>query len=547
MAYDDEHLPNRSVKVDESSRAGGPPGPSAPAGRAAGSTPLLEITGMSKWFPGNLALDDVSLSVGAGEILALVGQNGSGKSTLIKVLAGFHDADGGDISVTLSDGEVYEGAKARPHLHFIHQDLGLVPTLSMIENLDLDRKSSWRDLLPSRTSDEVAAAQELLREFGTMFDVRAPIASLAPAERTIVAIVRAITGWTDPNSVLVLDEPTSSLNRTEVDRLFRAVRAVAARGAAIIFVSHRLDEVMDLADRVVVLRDGRKVADVERGGFDHDDLVRMIAGRELANFQHEAHAQDEAVPLIEIRGLRGHTVEDLTVGLRAGEVVGLGGLLGSGRDDVARLIYGGLPREQGEILIEGRVVTPKGPREAIAAGMGLVPADRAADGLVMTMTVAENLVLPHMSRLRTPAGNIKVSREKAETAKWIASTELRPQRAAAVVRLLSGGNQQKVVLAKWLRAEPKLLLLEEPTQGVDIGAKTMIYELIASAAQSGAAVLVSSSDAKELVQICDRVLVFRDGVVAASLSGAQLTEANIIQQSLRVFTPALDKGEADAG
>jgi ABC-type sugar transport system ATPase subunit len=504
----------------------------------AGMPPLLQIQDLSKSFPGLLALDRVSMCVDAGEIVALVGQNGSGKSTLVKVLSGLYEADpGAEIRVRLADGEVVSGDAAHNALHFIHQDLGLIPQLSTIENLDLGRPLSRRGLLPAPVRDEEQRARTLIAEFGGDFDVHAPVGALAAAERTIVAIARALSGWTDPHNLLVLDEPTAALEDAEVEQLFKAVRGVAERGAGVIFISHHLDEVMDLADRVVVLRDGLIVTDVARGAYDHDRLVQLITGKELEELEARPEVEGSS-ELLSVRALVGARIHGLDLSIGSGEILGVTGLLGSGRDDLAGLLFGASPRTEGHVRVGGDAVAPSSPTSAIARGMAFVPGDRRGRAAVMTMTARENLTLPGMHTVRRAFGRLSTRLERAEARTWADVVQLHPPDPDRPLMEFSGGNQQKVVLAKWLRTEPRVLLLDEPTQGVDVGAKAAIYELIARAAEGGAAVLVSSSDTKELALLCHRVLVLRDGRISSQIDRRALTEERLVQETLSTSATA---------
>jgi ribose transport system ATP-binding protein len=490
------------------------------------STALLEVGHLSKSFPGLKALDDVSLRVDSGQIVALVGQNGSGKSTLVKVLAGVHQPDpGSEIELAEVDGQA-------TGLHFIHQDLGLVGQLTTIENLDLGRRLGRSALMPAPVREEARHAEELIAGFGAEVDVRAPVENLTAAERAIVAIARALDGWEHDQNVLVLDEPTASLHGEEVDKLFTAVRRVAERGAGVIFISHRLDEVIELADRVTCLRDGRLIADVPRGGYDHDDLVELIAGEASAAAEDLARPRAKGELVMRARGVAGSTIASLDLDLHAGEILGVSGVLGSGREEVAGVIFGAGPGEVGSLEVGGREVGCLDPRRAIAAGVAYVPGDRHRQGAVMTMSARENMTLPRLRPLRRLFGRLDQREEKREVGRWVERVAVRPAEPERALQLFSGGNQQKVVLAKWLRNEPKVLLLDEPTQGVDVGAKAGIFELIASSAAAGAGVLVCSSDAKELALICDRVLVMRDGRAVAEMRRSELSEAGLVRASL---------------
>jgi ribose transport system ATP-binding protein len=501
---------------------------------------VLRLRNVTKTFPGLRALDDLSLELQAGEILAVVGQNGSGKSTLVKTLAGVYTPDpGSSIEVVGPSGEPLRGHAARETLRFIHQDLGLVGMLDTVENLDLAHEVGGRGVLPTRRRLEERHARELIARFGTSFDVRLPVARLTPSQRTIVAIARALDGWQDAHKLLVLDEPTAALPAGEVTQLFEAVRRVADSGAGVMFISHRLDEVFQLADRIVVLRDGRLVADVAAGDLDHEALVTLIAGRALERVDLDRPGGPGA-PVLSARALSGATVEGIDFDVAAGEIVGIGGLLGSGREHVAGLLFGAVAASGGDVRVGGRPLSLGDPRAAIAGGIGFVPADRAAQGAVMDMSVRENLTLPHLAPLRTAVGALDGKAERDEARAWAGRLDLRPPEPDRPLKLFSGGNQQKVVMAKWLRTKSQVLLFDEPTQGVDVQAKASIYQLVAAAAREGVGVLVSSSDMKELAALCDRVLVLRDGRIAAELRGSALSEAQLIRESFGLEAEQVD-------
>lgn len=529
--------------VSESVTPASPSSTSPGAGSAlAVGTPLVEIEALTKTFPGVRALDGVSLTVRSGQVLALVGHNGSGKSTLIKILAGVYRADpGGSIRFPRVDGDsgdAHGDDGGRSNLHFIHQDLGLIPMLTALENLDLSRPLGTSALRPVAARREHRRAAELIAQFGARFDLRVPVAELTPAERTIVAIARALVGWTNPHNVLILDEPTATLHGGEVTKLLEVVRQVAARGAGVVFISHRLDEVVGLADRVAILRDGRLVASAERGEFDHERLVQLIAGHELGALAHAESVGGTAC--LAVRGLVTDTLHGLDLTVHAGEVLGVTGLVGSGMEQLASAVFGAVGRRGGSVHVDGRVVAPGSPSRSIAAGIGYVPADRRGHGSVVAMTARENLTLPRLSSRLRSLSPLRRRAETADARRWMQQVQVRPPSPERKFALFSGGNQQKIVLAKWFRLAPRVLLLQEPTQGVDVGAKAGIYELLRGAADDGAAILVASSDTKELAELCDRVIVLRNGRVAAELRRPHLSEAALVRASLSV--PARARG-----
>ncbi len=483
------------------------------------TTPLLQVRGLLKAFPGLRALDDLDVDVHSGEIVAIVGHNGSGKSTLMKILAGVYSADAGEI-VTAPGTE----------LHFIHQDLALVEQLSAAENLALRRGEGAGALTPYRGRRGRERALELISRFGAPFDVTCPLRRLTPAQRAVVAISRALDGWTHSRNVLFLDEPTESLHHTEVEVLFEAVRRLAAEGAGVVFVSHRLDEVRALAHRVVGLRDGRKVADRPVAGMTESQLVEIVTGvEESTTGARVSHAHGE--PVLRVRGLRGGSVAELDLDLRAGEIVGVAGSLGSGREAVPSLLYGASPAEATVFELDGVAYPLRSPARSLQQGMSFAPADRGRLAVVRDMSARENFTLPHLARTSPAFAPIPARRERADAAEVFADYGVRPPRTEQRISLFSGGNQQKIVMARSLSHSPSVLLLDEPTQGVDVGAKSAIYAAIERGAAGGTAVLVSSSDAKELAALCDRVLVMRDGLVGAELRGDQLTERRLVAEA----------------
>ena len=501
---------------------------------------VLSVEHLVKDFPGLRALDDVSLQVHAGEVVALLGQNGSGKSTLVKILAGIYTADGG--LVTVGPPASPTGRTIHDALHFIHQDLGLIDTLSTVENLALGRPQGLKTMLPLPRRVERRRAVELLARFGVHIDVLAPVGLLTPAQRSIVAIVRAFDGWTEGPNVLILDEPTAALHGREVGLLFAAVREIARSGAGVVFISHRLDEVTELADRVVVLRDGRKVANCAAEGLDAEALAELITGHSQTSGESYADSPDtEATgePVLVTHALAGGSLRSLDLTVRRGEIVGIAGSLGSGREDVAGLLYGSLRGVGGTVAVNGLRARRPSPSASLRRGIALVPADRRQHGGVMTHSVRENLSLPDLAAVCFGRVQLLTRRERAETRTWAERVGLRPMLPDRPLGLFSGGNQQKIVIARWLRVRPAILLVEEPTQGVDVGASESIRQLIIDAASDGMAVLVVSSDNADLIRMCTRVVVLRDGWPVSELRGHDINDHRLAQECLGISAEQL--------
>lgn len=500
------------------------------------AAPVLTIRGLSKTFVGTKALNAVDFDLRAGEVHALVGQNGCGKSTLIKVLAGYHAADrGADIRLA---GQVVEprdaSASRDAGFRFVHQDLGLVETLDAVENLMLGRTLSTARGRRIRWDAERQDVERRMKILGYDFDVRRPVAELGAAERTGIAIARALWDW-EQARVLVVDEPTASLPREEVKILFDALDRVRQAGLGVIYVSHRLDEIFAIGDRVTVLRDGNRIGTWEVAGIDQDRLVSFMIGTEQLRPERDRSSNGTEDVAFEARGLCGTTVDNVRLRARRGEVLGIAGLTGSGREEIIPLLFGVTSR-RGEVLVGGRPVRAD-PRGAMSAGFALVPPDRRGDGAILTLSVRENCALTDLWRHSAPYGRIDRSKERDEAEGWIKTLDIKPSRPEAVFGTLSGGNQQKVVLAKWLRRNPKVLLLDEPSQGVDVGAKATIHELARTVAAEGATVVIASSDDAELCDTCDRVLVMRDGKIVAEVAADRMTAEEVGRLQLGSATP----------
>lgn len=493
----------------------------------------LGIRGLSKSFGGVVALRGVSLEVRRGEIHGLVGRNGSGKSTLIKVLAGFHAPDPG-ASLTVGSQTVHlpvpSSAVKRLALSFVHQDLGLIPTLSILENLRVNRYEpgfarciNW--------SRERARVRRALERFRLDLDIERHVSTLAPVERALIAIARALSDATShEGGVIVLDEPTSYLPANEVQRLFEAMRHVAEAGTAVIFVSHRLEEVTAITNRVTVLRDGEVVGTVETPEVSEEQLIQMILGRAIEQLYPDVHPHPGQV-VLSAHGLTGEVVNGLDLQVHRGEIVGLAGLVGMGQNEVPYLLFGASPAAQGEVVLEGRSMRVGGltPEHAAALGLALVPGDRLGMSGVGHLTVRDNVSLPVL-RTFFSRGVLSAHREHDHVERLLHSYGVQPPEPERSLETLSGGNQQKALLAKWLQLSPKVLLLDEPSQGVDIGARKEIFGRMREAADAGTSIVMASSEFEDLAHVCDRVLVFRHGRLVSQLAGEALTEDRLVEQ-----------------
>jgi ribose transport system ATP-binding protein len=487
------------------------------------------MRGVTKHFLGVAALVEARFTVERGEVHALVGQNGAGKSTLIKVLTGVYQRDAGEIlfdGAPVAFGSTHHAQLAG--LSTIYQEVNLVRYRSVAENIFLGREPKRFGLLDWRRMNREAAT--LLERLGISVDPTRPLYEFSLATQQMTAIARAVSM---DAKLVIMDEPTSALAEQEVETLFGIVRQLKADGVSVVFVSHRLDELYAICDRVTIMRDGRTIDERAMQDISRYELVATMLGRELAEeLSHrraaDGHAAATSVPVLEARSVRRAPVlRDVSVAARAGEVVGLSGLLGSGRTELARALFGVDRADDGEVLVDGAPAQIRSPRDAVRHRFGLVPEDRKTDGIVPELSVRENLTLALLPRLRR-LGVVDRARQTRIVEQFVQSLGIKCSGLDQPVRELSGGNQQKVVLARWLCTEPKLLILDEPTRGIDVGAKRDIQLLIRSLADEGLAVLFISSELEEVVSGCDRVVTLRDGVAVAEHDGAEITESALM-------------------
>jgi ABC-type sugar transport system ATPase subunit len=491
--------------------------------------PVLQITGLSKSFGATRALNDAALDINPGEIHALVGQNGSGKSTLIKTLAGYHTPDPG--SAALIGGEPFDLGHTVPDgLRFVHQDLGLVLELNAMDNLALHGGFARGAAGRVRWREQEQQTRRVLARFGVDLDIHRPLAAATPVERTVVAIAAALQGWHGGRGVLVLDEPTAVLPHDEVERLFAMVREVRSAGTSVLYVSHRLDEIFELADRVTVLRGGRVIATHQVADLDAGRLASLMVGEEVdPDYRAPVAARPDAPVVLEARDVHGRWLRGVDLDVHRGEILGIAGLAGAGVLELPYVIAG-----SAQHAVSGRIRLPDQSAEWTDAadardlGIPLVPADRTREGIVAEFAVSENLSLSVLARLGR-RGRLDARAEADFVARWTQRLGVVTAGPDAPISTLSGGNQQKVVVARCLARDPAVLVLCEPTAGVDIGTRVAIYDLIAELARNGLTVLVSSSDAGDVLAMCTRVVVLRSGRVAAELGGDGLTEHALVR------------------
>lgn len=502
----------------------------APPAHADDGVEILRMEGVRKTFPGVVALDGVDFDLRRGEVHVLLGENGAGKSTLIKMLSGAHRPDGGRILVDGVPVRI-QGAQDAERLGIatIHQEFNLVPDLSVAENIFLGRQPRRFGLVERKKMDERAA--ELLARVGVDVSPRTRVRDLGIARLQMVEIAKALS--LDAR-VLIMDEPTAVLTTEEVDKLFRIVRTLRADGVGVVFITHHLEEIAALGDRVTVLRDGRSVTQVP-AATEQDELVRLMVGRSIEQqYPRERPASDDsAEPLLRVRGLtRGGSFHGIDFDVHAGEVVGLAGLVGAGRTEVVRALFGADPYDTGTVEVAGAALPRHDVVAAMDAGIGLVPEDRKGQGLVLDASVQENLGLVTL-RGATRAGLVDRAGQRRAAERIAEQLAVRMAGLDQRVRTLSGGNQQKIVIGKWLLADSKVLILDEPTRGIDVGAKVEIYQLINELTASGHAVLMISSDLPEVLGMSDRVLVMAQGRIAGELTAREATQDAVMALAVK--------------
>ncbi len=491
---------------------------------------LLKLEGISKSFPGVRALHNVHLDVSRGEVHALLGENGAGKSTLVKILSGAYMRDGGEI--------IWEGRPIHIHtpkeaqdlgISIIYQEFNLVPQLSIAENVWISREPLRQRALRWIDWKEMhRQTQALLDELHLDLDPRRPVAGLGVAQQQMVEIAKALSL---DAKLLIMDEPTSALTGTEIKQLFSVIRRLKARGVAVVFISHQLDQVFEICDRGTVLRDGEYIATVQLADTAEEEIIRLMVGRTLDQQYPKLPARRGAEALRVERLNRAGALHDINFSAYSGEILGIAGLVGAGRTELMRAIFGADPIDSGRIIIFGQATDVKSPQAAIHAGMGLLPEDRKQEGLVLLLSVLHNMSMASLDKL-TSGLLLRLDYERAQAAGFVDKLRIATPGVSQKAQFLSGGNQQKVVLAKWLASQSKILIFDEPTRGIDVGAKVEVYHLMNSLVESGVAVIMVSSEMPELLGMSDRVLVMREGRIRAELSRQEATQEKILAAAM---------------
>ncbi len=499
---------------------------------------ILEMRAISKRFPGVQALDNVTIQCRKGEVIALVGENGAGKTTLMNILVGALQPDGGEIILRGNKVEInnpHEGISLG--ISIIYQEFNLIPNLSIAENIYLGR-------LPRRgmfvSSEMFSQADRLLESLGVTLDPRTPVQELSVSQQQMVEIAKALSYHAD---IIVMDEPSASIPDHELESLFKRIGILRNKGITIIYISHRLKEIFEIADRVTVLKDGKLVGTIDVGDANIPLLIQMMVGRPMVKICPPKTGRVEGKVFLDVKGLsKKGQVSDISFNIHKGEILGIFGLMGSGRTELAKIIFGAETMDEGKIYLDGKEVHLDNPKMAIESGIGFLTEDRKNEGLVMDLSIRNNITLPSADRIRKLRYFVDKKKEDAIATDLVDELAIRTPSIEQKVMYLSGGNQQKVILAKWLSASPKLIIFDEPTRGIDIGTKAEVYYLMRELTQKGTSILMISSELPEILGMCDRILVMKEGRITGELPGDEATEEKVMYLATGVEPEVPDVG-----
>ncbi|SKA87043.1 ribose transport system ATP-binding protein [Clostridium sp. USBA 49] len=494
--------------------------------------PLLEMVNISKSFPGVKALENVNLKVHAGEVLALLGENGAGKSTLMKVLSGVYKKDSGKILIEGNEVEIH-GIKHAEKLGItiIHQELSVLPNLTVAENIFLGNEKFGKVSRKINKQWMRERSISFLEQIGCNIDPDTLVKDINVGEMQMIEIAKALT---KNSSVIIMDEPTTALTDVETKKLFEVIKKLKNKGIAVIYISHRMDEIFEICDSITVLRDGKYVGHVETKNVTKDELITMMVGRKLEEqFPYKSVKKSKTLLKVENISLK-NKVKNVSFEVKAGEILGFAGLMGAGRTELAKTIFGDYKKSSGEIYINGEKVTINSPKDAIKHGICYLSEDRKKEGLILNMSVRENMTLPNLKNYENNLMKINKKAEKEEVDEYIQKLSIKTPNQDQIIKNLSGGNQQKVIIAKWLMLSPNVLIIDEPTKGIDVGAKKEIYEVLNELKSMGKAVIMISSDMAEIIGVSDRVLVMHEGEITGELSRNELTQENIMKYAVGI-------------
>lgn len=490
---------------------------------------LLEMTGISKNFPGVKALIDVNLALKSGEVLALLGENGAGKSTLMKILSGVYQPDTGSIRIQDKDEKIKSPKQAQElGIATIYQELNLIPQLTVAENIFLSREfvNSFGKIDWSQMFNE---SNKLLMQLDVNFTAKEKVGNLSIAEQQMVEIAKALSL---DAKIIIMDEPTDALTEKETVRLFKVIEQLRKEGKGIIYISHRLEEIFAICDRLTVLRDGKYIDTCQVSETDNEEVIQMMVGRKLA----DKYPKVKGAPKQEVLSVKNLSINkklyDINLSLFAGEVLGISGLVGSGRTELAKAIFGAIPIDKGAIFVEGKEVNIQHPRDAIRLGVVYASENRKEEGLVLGLSVKENMTLASLGKIISKIGRVNKRQEQEKVEEYIDKFNIKTPSSSQIIKNLSGGNQQKVVLGKWMLTKPKVLILDEPTRGIDVGAKVEIYQFINKLKQEGVAVMVISSELPEVLGISDRIMVMSQGRITGAFAGEDATQEKIMAKAV---------------